>query len=296
MSITQEGNLESRFERKPVGLMRSLDQVGATTRFELRRNVKNMIISLFVACFIFALSLIINIITESRLGESPETATDYITSYLGMISFFILIIASMFGGNIIALDYDKQTGNLLFPKITKGRLFVGRLIARYLLSALAVIFYYILVVIAAAFKYTNLPVETWASLGWALLYTFLVLSLVIFFSSFMKKTSTVIVVSLVMVLLVFTLGSTILTITGVEIEPLFILTYYSNIITQSFAMPPVDSRFVEGFLGGPHPGGDAPTVMQWITPSAGGAIIGMLIYSAILLVAAYFLFRRRQQK
>jgi ABC-type transport system involved in multi-copper enzyme maturation permease subunit len=294
MSITQDGNLESKFEKMPVGLMRSLDQIGATTRFELLRNIKNMIISLFVAGFIFVLSLIINIITESRLGESPETATDYITSYLGMIGFFILIIATMFGGNMIALDYDKQTGNLLFPKITKGRLFVGRLIARYLLSALAVIFYYILVVIAAAIKYTNLPVETWASLGWALLYTFAVLSLVIFFSSFMKKTSTVIVVSLVMVLLVFNLGSTILVISGVEIEPLFILTYYSSIITQSFAMP--TERFVEGFLGGPHPGGDAPTVMQWITPSVEGAIIGMLIYSVILLVGAYFLFRRRQQK
>ncbi len=294
MSTTQDGNLESKFEKMPVGLMRSLDQIGATTRFELLRNIKNMIISLFVAGFIFVLSLIINIITESRLGESPETATDYITSYLGMIGFFILIIATMFGGNMIALDYDKQTGNLLFPKITKGRLFVGRLIARYLLSALAVIFYYILVVIAAAIKYTNLPVETWASLGWALLYTFAVLSLVIFFSSFMKKTSTVIVVSLVMVLLVFNLGSTILVISGVEIEPLFILTYYSSIITQSFAMP--TERFVEGFLGGPHPGGDAPTVMQWITPSVEGAIIGMLIYSVILLVGAYFLFRRRQQK
>ncbi|MCG3220023.1 MAG: ABC transporter permease subunit [Candidatus Heimdallarchaeota archaeon] len=295
MSITQEGNLESKFEKKPIGFMRSLDQVGATTRFELRRNVKNGIIALFVAGFTFLLSLIINIITERRLEEIPETATEYITSYLGMISFFILIIATMFGGNIIALDYDKQTGNLLFPKITKGRLFVGRLIARYLLSALAVIFYYILVVIAAAIKYTSLPVETWASLGWALLYTFLVLSLVIFFSSFMRKTSTTIVVSLVMILMVFTLGGTILTITGVEIEPLFILTYYSNIITQSFAMP--TDRFVEGFLGaGPHPGGDAPTIMQWITPSVGGAIIGMVIYSAILLVAAYFLFRRRQQK
>ncbi|MHA1417821.1 MAG: ABC transporter permease [Candidatus Heimdallarchaeaceae archaeon] len=294
MSITQERKLESKFEKTPVGFMRSLDQVGATTKFELRRNVKNSIISLFVAGFIFVLSLVINLITESRLGESPETATEYITSYLGMISFFILIIATMFGGNIIALDYDKQTGNLLFPKITKGRLFVGRLIARYVLSALAVIFYYILVVIVAAFKYTDLPVETWASLGWALLYTFLVLSLVIFFSSFMKKTSTAIVVSLVMVLMVFNLGSTILSITGVTIEPLFILTYYSRIITQSFAMP--TERFVEGFLGGPHPGGDAPTVMQWITPSVEGAIIGMLIYSAILLVAAYFLFRRRQQK
>ena len=47
MSITQEENLELRFEKKPVGLMRSLDRVGATTKFELRRNVKNMIISLF---------------------------------------------------------------------------------------------------------------------------------------------------------------------------------------------------------------------------------------------------------
>jgi len=292
MVITDDGDFQTRFENIPFGVRRGFNQVNSTIGFEFKRLKKNIFISLGVVVLFYLLSLSINVIGEGRGVESPATAAEYLQSHLDMIfAFVIVIIAVMFGGSMIALDYDKQTGNLIFPKITKGRLFVGRLIARYLLSAIAVTAYYILTTVTTAIKYKSLPIETLASFGWALLYMFLVLAMVIFFSSFLKKTSTTIVISLVMVLMIFNLTSTILAIAGAEIEPLFILTYYSNIITQSFAMPA--ERFFEAPLT-PNPEG--PTGFQWITPSIAGAAIGMIIYSTILLVAAYFLFRRRQQK
>ncbi|MHA1827092.1 MAG: ABC transporter permease [Candidatus Heimdallarchaeaceae archaeon] len=295
MSITQKESLTSKFEKHPGGMKKGFTQVGATIRFEMQRNLKNMIVSFGIAIGIYLLSLVINLIQEGRGVESPETAADYMITYLTLIGLFIIIIASMFGGNMIALDYEKQTGNLLFPKITKGRLFLGRLIARYILSAIAVIAYYLLIAVTTLIKYGELPLATLTSLGWALLYMFLVLSLVIFFSSILKKTSTTIVLSILMLLMVFELTNTILMMTGVEIEPFFILTYYGNIITESFNMP--SERFVQSTLRGPGQGGvDAPTIMRWITPSISGAIIGMLVYSAILLLAAYFFFRIRQQK
>jgi len=294
MSATQDEKLVSRFEKMPIGTRKSLIQIGSTVTFEFQRNLKNMFISLGIAVGIYLLSLIINLVQEGRGAESPATAGEYAIGYLNFIGFFILIIAVMFGGSIIALDYDKQTGNLIFPKIAKGRLFIGRLIARYVLSALAVIVYYVLTGVTTVIKYGELPIEIWSSLGWALLYTFLVLSLVVFFSSFMKKTSTTIVVSLVIILMVFNLIDVLLLISGVEIEPLYILTYYERIITAIFNMP--TERFVEGTLGGPGPGMEGPSIMQWLTPSMTGAAIGMIVYSAILLTAAYFLFRRRQQK
>jgi len=295
MTTTQDGELQTRFENVPFGVKRSFQQVNSTINFELKRNKKNIFISFGVVALFYVLSLVINLISEGRGAESPTTAGAYIASYLEMIfGLFILIIAVMYGSSMIAQDYEKHTGNLLFPKITKGRLFVGRLISRYLLAALAVVSYYILIIVTALIKYKSFPVLALASLGWALMYMFAVLSLVIFFSSFLNKTSTTIVISLVTILLVFNLGSTILMVTGVEIEPLFILTYYSNIITQVFDMP--DVRFFEGPLGIGGPGGDGATVFQWITPSATGAAVGMIIYAAVLLIAAYFLFRRRQQK
>jgi len=289
---TQDTVLKNRYENIPFGLRRSFNQVYSTIGFEFKRNVKNIFISIGIALGVFLLSFIVNIIRESRGVSSPATATEYTASYLNLVGFFILIIAVMYGGSIIALDYDKQTGNLLFPKITKGRLFVGRIIARYILSVLAVTIFYIVTAITTLIKYQVLPVEILASWGWALFYTFLVLSMVTFFSSFLKKSSTTIVISLLMVLIVFNMGNVILTVTGIKVEPLFLLTYYSNIITASLDMP--TDRYGEVPLGPPGP--DTPTGFQWLTPSATGAAVGMLLYSAILLVVAYLLFRRRQQK
>ncbi|MCE7743342.1 MAG: ABC transporter permease [Candidatus Heimdallarchaeota archaeon] len=301
MNVVKEEKLESRMDKIPVGFKKSVTQVGATVTFEFKRNLKNMFISFGIAVGIYILSLVINLIQEGRGAESPASSGEYLTSYLGMMGFFILIIAIMFAGNIIALDYDKHTGNLIFPKITKGRLFLGRVIARYLLSVLAVLVYYVLVGATALIKYGDLPIEILASLGWAILYTFAVFALVAFFSSFLKKTSTTIVVSLVMMLMVFNLGTTILMMTGVTWEPLFILTYYANIISYSigysvagvFVSGLPTERFLEGSIG-PGVGGDGPTFMRWITPDITGALIGMIIYSVVLIVAAYFFFRRRQ--
>lgn len=292
MTTTQDGELQTRFENIPFGVRRSYQQVNSTIGFEVKRHKRNILISFGVVVLFYVLSLLINVIGEARGIEAPTTVGAYMASYLDMVfALFILIIAVMFGASMIALDYDKQTGNLIFPKVTKGRLFVGRLIARYLLAALSVTSYYILVSVTALIKYHTLPVEVLTSFAWALLYMLAVLSMVIFFSSFLNKTSTTIVLSLVMVFIVFNMTTTLLVIGGVEIEPLFILTYYSKIIPQSFDMP--TERFFEGSLT-PNP--DGPSGLQWITPSATGAVLGMIIYAAVLLIAAYFLFRRRQQK
>ena len=86
--------------------------------------------------------------------------------------------------------------------------------------------------------------------------------------------------------------------TGVTVEPFFMLTYYANIIRSWFNMPPDDQRFTEfSFqgMGGP-PMDDGNTYFSWSTPSAEGAVIGMLVYSAICLMIAYLVFRRRQNK
>jgi len=272
-----------------------LIQVGATIEFEVKRNFKNIIIALTVTVGFYLLGLIINLISEGRDVELYDNATDYLMgSYLGFtFGFFIMIIAVMFGANIISYDYDKQTGNLLFPKITKGRLFVGRFVSRYFMAVFSVIVYYALIIITTYIKFGEYPTNVWYSLGWAIYYILAVYALVVFFSSFMNKTSTVIVLSILMILIVFNMSTLILNVTGTEVEPLFILTYYSNIVSEVITGIPAD-RFVDAPLRGQGPSG--VTGYSWSTPNELGAAVGLFVYSLTLIVSAYLLFRRRQQK
>ena len=296
MSVTQKENLQSKFEKHPIGLKKSMIQVGATIEFETKRNFRNVLISIAISVLFYLLGIIINLIREGRGVELYDNASDYLQqSYLGfMFGFFILIIAVLFGSSIIAYDYDKQTGNQLFPKITKGRLFVGRFIARYFLAILSIIVYYALIIITTFIKFGEYPINVWYSLGWAVYYMLAVFALVVLFSSFMNKTSTVIVLSILMVLIVFNMGTTILNVTGSEVEPLFILTYYSNIITEVIIGIPTE-RYAERSLMGPGSSvADDPTGFSWITPNEAGAALGLLVYSVILIIAAYLMFRRRQ--
>ena len=281
-------------QRTKIGTKRSYLQIEKTIKFDFLRNGMKFISMLIMSFLIFALFLIIEIIDENNGAIVPTDPADYFEGYLMMISFIILIVASTFGGSMIAEDFEKQTGNLLFPKITKDRLLFGRFIARYSYSAISVTFYYILVAIATFLKYNAIPKFVWGSLGWALLYTFALLSFVTFFSAIMKRSSSATIYSILIVLIVFQLLTMILMVTGVTIEPFFMLTYYSNIITSWFHMP--EERYMElPFHRGPE-GISENTFYSWITPSATGAVIGMLVWSVICLTIAYLVFRRRQKK
>jgi len=281
-------------QRTKIGTKRSYLQIEKTIKFEFLRNGAKFISMLIMSFLIFALFLIIEIIDENQGAAVPTDPAEYFEGYLFMVSFIILIVASTFGGSIIAEDFEKNTGNLLFPKITKDRLLFGRIVARYIYAAFAVTFYYVLVAITTFIKYDGIPKVVWGSLGWSLLYTFALLSFVTLFSSFMKRSSSATIYSILIVLIVFQLLTMILMVTGVTIEPFFMLTYYANIITSWFHMP--EERFMEiPFHRGPE-GISENTFYSWITPSATGAIIGMLVWSAICLGIAYIVFKRRQNK
>lgn len=293
----EQANLEPILvQRTQVGTQRSLIQIEKTVKFELLKNFRKFISMLLTSFFIFVLFLVINIVQEYNGTPSPDTPSEYFQSYLMMITLLILIISSTFAGSIIAEDFEKQTGNLLFPKISKDRLLIGRIIARYFYIALTIGFYYLIVGIYTYIKYNGVPKIVWGSMGWALLYAFLLFAFVTFLSSILKRSSTAIIIGILGLLIVFPLVQNILMFTGVTVEPLFILTYFGDIITAWFNMPPIGQRYRE-FTFGRGPMADPNnTYMSWITPSPAGAVIGMLVYCIVLFGIAYIIFQRRQNK
>jgi len=275
--------------RTNFGKGRTFRQIGKTVVFDGHRNLKKLISMILINTLFVSLFVIINMLRE----YNPPEATDYVVSYLSFFSFLILITAILFGGSIIVEDFEKQTGNLLFPKIERGRLMVGRYLARIALASISLTIYYVEVALLTYINYETVPVIMWESLGWAILYLHLVLSCVVLMSALLNRIATAQVASLLVLLMVSQIVTEILMFTGSTIEPLFLPTYYSNIISAWFNMP--DPRFGERPAFG-FEGVSDRVFRSWATPSAEGAIIGVIIYSAILLVSAYLIYHRKQAK
>lgn len=283
-------------EKQKAGLRRDLTQIGDTITFEFKRNLKSFILMLLVFLGIFIIFLIVQELQYLQDVPLQEDPIDYITLYMGMFGFMAILSAAGFAGSIIVEDFHKQTGNLIFPKISKTRLLIGRVISRYGLNAICVTFYYILIGLMTFIKYGEIPIVLWGSLGWALIYTFMIFSFVTLLSSIMKSTAITIIVSILFLLIVFNMINMILRFAGVEGEPFYILTYYEGIIANSMAMP--DPRYSEinmptGPGGG---GGEFATFINWVTPTEIAALIGMLIYISVFICLTYFLYKRRQSK
>ena len=297
-TILTETRPEANINKVDVGTRRGLIQVQKTIEFEWSRNAKKLLGMLITGAFIFALFLIIQIITENQSGVSPTDPSEYFQSYLMFIDFLVLIIATTFFGGIIAEDFEKDTANLLFPKIPKNRLLLGRFFARYTYAFISVAFYYFIIAIATFIKLDGVPKVVWGSMLWAELYLFGVVAFFTLLSSLFKRTSTVMITGILGLLIVMHLLELILMYTGITIEPFFFLTYYAKIITAWFDMPAVDESSAElPFRMGPGGEGgavDGNTYLQWITPSATGAIIGVLIFSLISFSIAYIIYRKRQ--
>jgi ABC-type transport system involved in multi-copper enzyme maturation permease subunit len=284
---------------KDLGKKRGLHQVGRTIVFEAKRNLKKLFVMAIVDTALIVLFYIVNQLEDNP----PEESVDYFTSYLGMVSFLIMIIGILFAGSIIVEDFEKQTGNLLFPKIERGRLLLGRYMTRYTYAAISVLVYYLEIMLLTYIAYDEIPDKILDSLFWALMYLHLVMAFVTLMSAMLNRIATSIIMSMIILLMVFNIIISILMFTESTVEPLFVLTYYANIITNIFDMP--DQNYMEfspriGMTEGPG-GQQIPefsdrVFRNWITPTEQGALIGIIIYSVLLLIGAFLIYRVKQAK
>ena len=283
--------------RVKPGLKRSRIQIVKTIKYEIHRNFSKLISTTIFTSLLFLLFFAMNQALEAGGADIPANTTEYVKIFMKIVSMVINIIAISFAGSIISEDFEKQTGNLIFPKIPKKRLLVGRVIARYFLASIALLSFFLLVAGITSFKYEeSLPVEFWQAFGWSELYLFAVMAFVTLFSSIMKKSLTAMILSFMMMLMIFTTLITLTAYLGVTSEPFYYLTYYSNIILSCFNMP-ANRQIARSFVAGPPGtpvGENELTYMTWSTPSVTGAFWGMIIYSIVCLTLSYFLFKRRQ--
>jgi ABC-type transport system involved in multi-copper enzyme maturation permease subunit len=274
-------------------IIRMTTQIGDTIVFEFRKNLKKMLFLLGITAVIIYLNLFLLGGLKQDLGiENPETIKDYLSQQFSLFTTLLTICATALFGSIIVEDVEKRTGNILFPKINKDRLIIGRFIALYMMFCIIIFVYYLAVIVSALSAYSDpIPKELWDSFAWALLYALALSAFVTFISSISKSVNLSVIFSILFLLIIFDIVITIIMFTGSKMEPLFVLTYYGNIITAVFKFP--EQRYLEMDIYQGVEQLEGRMYRIWYTPSPEGALAGLLIYTIASLVLAYIFYRRK---
>lgn len=268
-----------------------------TIAFEMKRQKKKFYFFSAIAILIGVLvGYILPLIPSFLLSNTPA---EFITTGLQFISFLTLFAACLFFSGIICSEFDKKTGFIVFPKINKYKLIIGKYIGNLVLVISIISIYYFLLGLLGFFYYGGpINIRLFYSFGIAILYVVALSSFVTFFSSFMRSVNLTIISTLIILLIGFNIADQIVTlIFAGGFEPLYSLAYLGSLITGILTSPFPDPRYVEISLsggGGPFGPGGHFTFGQWVTPTVAMGITLLLVNIVVFFLLAAILFKRRQ--
>lgn len=263
-----------------------------TIVFEIKKQRKKFY-------FFASITILIAFLVGYLLIQIPgnllsDTFTQFVSGGLGFLSFLTLFSACLFFSGIICSEFYERTGFIVFPKINKYRLILGKYLGNLILVVSIVALYYFLLCLLGVLYYgPAITIRIFYSFGFAVLYVIMLSSLVTFFSSFMKNINLTIIVTLIILLIGFNIAESIITLIFRDaIEPLYSLSYLGNLITSILESDFPDPRYIErSFSGG---GIGEFVIATWITPSIEMGITMFLIYIVVFFILAAYLFKRRQ--
>ncbi|MFX1490423.1 MAG: hypothetical protein ACFFBI_14825 [Promethearchaeota archaeon] len=268
-----------------------------TIIFEIKKQRKKFY-------FFFLISIIVAILAGYILQLIPgflleDTQAEFYSTGLQFITFLTLFSACLFFSGIICSEFNRKTGFIVFPKINKYKLILGKYLGNLLLVVIIVTVYYFVLGLFGFYYYGGpINIRFFYSFGIAILYVIALSSFVTFFSSFLKSVNITIILSLVVLLIIFNIVDQIITLIFADaFEPLYSLPYLGSLITGILQFPFPNPRYVEiSFSGemGPFGGGGNFTFGQWVTPSVTMGISLLVVFIIIFFVLAALLFKRRQ--
>lgn len=268
-----------------------LSPIFHTIIFEMKMQKKKLyfftVITILVAVLV---CYILQLFPNNLLSN---TQAQFFSNGLTFISFITLFAACLFFSGIICSEFNKRTGFIVFPKINKYKLIVGKYLGNLILVVFIVaIYYYILGLFGFLYYGGPINIRIFYSFGFAVLYVIALSSFVTLFSSFMKNVNITIIITLVILLMGFNIADQIINFIFADaFEPLYSLAYLSNLITSILLNPFPDPRYrVEPLFGGR--GGF--TFGSWITPSVFMGTTLLIVYIVAFFVLAAILFKRRQ--
>ncbi len=256
-----------------------------TLVFEMKKQKKKFIFFLIISILVVFLQGVV-LQAVIPFNSLPDTQAEFFSSGLGFYSLISLFIACLLFSGIICSEFNTKTGFIVFPKINKYKLIIGKYLGNLVLAFIIISAYYIFLGLLGFYYYSGpINVRFFYSYFIAILYMITLSSFVTFFSSFMKSVNMTIISTILILLIGFGIVDGIVTFVG--IEPLYSIAYMGKLVTSILSNPFPDPRYFEittRFF----------TMGTWLTPSIEMGITLMVVYIIAYFVIAAFLFKRRQ--
>ena len=197
----------------------------------------------------FALAMgavaVIGIIETAVLGYYRPASiisnpvTFYSGGWGGPIDYLILFAAVIFGADAIAGEFQNKTGYFLMSlPLRRSTIFAGKYVAALAASIAMIMLYLVFLLLNGVYYFgaNAFPWQLGASFALSLVYLLAVLGSAFLFSSLFKTSTYAVLVVAVLFLIGFTILQAWVT-DLVKIEPWFLISYASGILTDVFQSP-----------------------------------------------------------
>jgi ABC-type transport system involved in multi-copper enzyme maturation permease subunit len=263
-------------------------QMGRVTKYELLNYVRSL---RFIVLLIIT-AIIIGALTGVTAYYRPPallvSGLAFYGTWWSVITALIALCAALFGGDAISGEFQNKTGYFLFGHpIRRSSVFLGKMAAAFLASAV-IIAVYAAVTVLNGWYYTGVPpIQFWESVAFALIYLLGALGFTFLFSSMFKSGAMSIIVTLVLLLFGFTIIDLLVTDVA-HYEPWFSIVYADGIIGNVLTVPyPV--HYMSSVV---RMGRFAIRLTTW-NPTISEGITIMLVYAVLGAIAGYYLFRQQ---
>ena len=221
---------------------------------------------------LIAAVLVLISIAVLGFGGDNVTTEGGIYTYISFVELLALIGATLFSSVTLVSEFEERTSLMLFTKpIRKSSIFLGKFAAAFILNFVFILFYYVVAVIMIAIKTGGFTDNIIPSFGLCVAYIFSLTGIAIFFSAWMKKSSSASILTFIFILLVpGIVGLVIAAIassSGASVDLWFILDSASLSVVNTIT-------------------GEATNGLRDLAV--------MLIWGIIPTVAGYYLFKKRE--
>jgi ABC-2 type transport system permease protein len=256
-------------------------QIGTITKYELlnyRRSRRFFVLLALVVLVGVLLTLVLRY-SNFQSGLPIPSLGFYATIYGTFVSYIVILSGIFFGGDSISSEFHNKTGYFLMGNpIKRSSIYLGKLSAAFLAS-LGILGVYVAFSLANGLYYVGIavPVQLGESVLFSVLYLGAVLGVAFFFSSLFRSNSFAILVSVILLLFVFSVIQ--IVVEGLEqMEPWYVLTYGAGIITDVFQVPyPPHNQLGSGYV---------------VTIPEGLAIMGAYFIASVIL--GMLIFRKKE--
>ncbi len=218
------------------------------------------------------------------LGEGYPDDIMIMAALLSIGPSFATFGAIFFAGDVIAGEFERKTGYMLFTNpVRRTTIVMGKYLACYIAVIALILLGYGIVCISLLGIYGHIPIETAKSFGLCLLFAGSVLSVTFFFSSVSKGAMGATVMTLVFIMVISGVLDGVLRMAG---QPTWFLlgTAGDTVVTVYGGY--------EALLPGGMPHGMSPGMFE--APDINLCILAMAIYLVVGFLLSIWITKRRQ--